>query len=233
MIIYSILNEGMTLEEAYRIRHKKGNIVYSKLLGSSNILWFIDDYNIVHKFIEKDENHSKGRKDKLNVYVGKNNKLKIVKRLFNNTYILGGSKYFYICNLDNQKLQHNYEKHTDIVTSILVISKKQFATGSKDTTIKIWNYSGIGIETPTLFKEFNEHKAEIVNMFTYSENKIISCSKDGTILVWNYGKDEKEEPKVEIKIKSSYNSIDYFMFLQKKDVIVGKGNTFEYIFDVK
>lgn len=44
MIIYSILNEGMTLEEEMSISH---------------ILWFYDDYNIVHNYVEKDDNLEK------------------------------------------------------------------------------------------------------------------------------------------------------------------------------
>src|SRR5690349_389799 len=83
-----------------------------------------------------------------------------------------------------QQCEKVLEGHTDIVWCVTVW-KDKLISGSRDTTIRIWNEEG------KCEKVLEGHK-NTVRGFTVWKNKLISGSGDKTIRIWNEeGKCEK------------------------------------------
>ena len=70
--------------------------------------------------------------------------------------------------------------HTDTIFTIIKLNNNQVATGSLDSTIKIWNISDW-----TNTKTLTGHTGTVYILLKLNENEIASGSLDKTIKIWN------------------------------------------------
>jgi WD40 repeat protein len=83
-------------------------------------------------------------------------------------------------NLDNWIIDCVLVGHTKMISSIVMIDDYRLASGSIDSTIRIWNlYSG------NCEIVLSEHTGTISRMISLSKNRFASISSDETIKVWN------------------------------------------------
>lgn len=73
--------------------------------------------------------------------------------------------------------------HTDTISSICQISNDIIASGSYDSTIKIWRWSSGKCE-----KTLKQHHFAILTICTIDENTIASGSDDCSIMIWDIKK---------------------------------------------
>jgi len=75
----------------------------------------------------------------------------------------------------------SYTGHSKGINCITKLSENQLASGSKDTSIKIWSLSdGVGLKT------LNGHSNSVRCILKLKENQILSGSSDNTIKLWDY-----------------------------------------------
>jgi WD40 repeat protein len=71
--------------------------------------------------------------------------------------------------------------HSDVVDSIVFGPNGQwFATGSRDTTIKIWD-----VASRRLLRTLVGHKKQVTSLSATPQGQLISVSFDNTIKIWN------------------------------------------------
>lgn len=76
-----------------------------------------------------------------------------------------------------------YTGHTDIITSILPLDEKLFASSSGDRTIKVWD-----IDSGYCMGTISGHFKDIWGLARISDSTIASCSADSSIKIWDYKK---------------------------------------------
>jgi WD40 repeat protein len=88
----------------------------------------------------------------------------------------------YIYNYDNGIAINELEGHSERVTSLAELPNKRLASGSNDSTIKIWD-----LNTFTCIKTLNEHIDWIVCLKNLPNNRLASGSEveDRTIKIWD------------------------------------------------
>jgi WD40 repeat protein len=80
-----------------------------------------------------------------------------------------------------------YREHTSWITCLKVLNEENLlASGSKDTTIKIWS-----LTSNVCLKTFREHSSVLYDFeLTSKSHHLISCSGDSIIRVWDLSKFE-------------------------------------------
>ena len=83
----------------------------------------------------------------------------------------------YATNISCKKL-HTLKGHKDIVQSMQILKNGLLASGSADTSIRIWSVDGI------CTKQLN-NEAEIIHVEELTDGRVACCSNDGTINFWD------------------------------------------------
>ena len=82
----------------------------------------------------------------------------------------------------NKPLKTFYGHNGYIVTIGVKKNSILFASGSDDSTIKLWNFVG----GRPLIRTFTQHRSCIMRvLFSKNNNWLFSCSLDSTIKIWN------------------------------------------------
>ena len=71
--------------------------------------------------------------------------------------------------------------HTDAITCLLLLPAGQLASGSQDTTIRIWDY-----KMNVCLKILRGHSHTVVCLQLLRSGQLVSCSPDNTVRVWDY-----------------------------------------------
>ena len=74
--------------------------------------------------------------------------------------------------------------HTDSVSALAKLEMNAIASGSKDTTVKIWTVDCLDGRY-ILKKTFTHHTSTVSCLVAMPEKKLVSASEDGTIIVWD------------------------------------------------
>ena len=72
------------------------------------------------------------------------------------------------------------EGHTDVVRSLACLGEGKLASGSRDSTIKIWN-----IETGDCERTLEGHSGYVLSLASLGDGRLASGSGDSTIKIWN------------------------------------------------
>jgi WD40 repeat protein len=83
------------------------------------------------------------------------------------------------------KLKLSLRGHKKVVTSLLSLKDNNIASGSLDTTIRIWDYKN----NYKCLKVLQGHKSKIICMVQLLNGDIASGSADQTIKIWGYRRD--------------------------------------------
>ena len=83
-------------------------------------------------------------------------------------------------NLENDNILQTYVGHTDLFQCLKILTLELFASGSIDSSIKIWN-----IINGNCLKTIVEHDNYIMDLELTDYGYFISCSYDSKIKVWN------------------------------------------------
>ena len=71
--------------------------------------------------------------------------------------------------------------HQQPITELIVLDKKQIASGSSDKSVKVWS-----VITNLCLYTLEGHSKTITNISYIPDMKqLISCSSDDTIRIWN------------------------------------------------
>ena len=83
--------------------------------------------------------------------------------------------------LNGNELFQTLNGHTQTVSSLAVLANVDLASGSSDSTIRIWNiYTGL---QKSLLE--NVHTSPVTALFALKNGNLVSGSADGTINIWN------------------------------------------------
>jgi WD40 repeat protein len=74
--------------------------------------------------------------------------------------------------------------HSDVVNALALLSNGYLASGSSDTTVKIWDISSYSLIT-TFDQQNDGHKTPITTLLSLENNYLASASEDGVIIVWD------------------------------------------------
>lgn len=77
--------------------------------------------------------------------------------------------------------------HADTISSICKLSNDVIASGSYDSTVKIWRWKQGKCE-----QTLKQHNFAVLTVCTIDENTIASGSDDCSIMLWNVGKGTME-----------------------------------------
>ena len=85
-------------------------------------------------------------------------------------------------NLFNNSLEHMgyFSGHKDWICCLCAISNKILASGSGDTTIKIWN-----IEDRSIMSTLSGHTGRVYVLCYVKEGDFVSGSKDKSLIIWS------------------------------------------------
>ena len=88
-----------------------------------------------------------------------------------------------IWSFSYKTLTERKSAHKDIIKTICVLENNLIATGSRDTTIKIWKI--VNDSSLELVTTLTEHKNYVWALTLLKNNSLVSGSEDKTIKVWN------------------------------------------------
>lgn len=117
--------------------------------------------------------------------------------------------------------------HTDTILTACLFQKDKVITGSKDSTIRIWD-----LKTQQCIQILEGHKGQINSVIVLNDTTIISASRDNTIIIWDLEKNSHEVVNINIKHPIANYAIFRLIKLNDDLIICATRNTiFQY--DVK
>lgn len=130
--------------------------------------------------------------------------IKAMIALTKNDIALSSGNNIQLYNLKSKKwIDLQSTSHRDIVTCLLLIDKRSFASGSNDKSIKIWDLS-----TLKEINSFYGHQKEITSLCLIKSRIIASTGFDGIIKIWN-ANDFTEQMTIVFEHKKKINTISY------------------------
>jgi WD40 repeat protein len=119
--------------------------------------------------------------------------LQLIIRIYSSryTYIMTGNSNNEIVLLNYNKKQTNLENfisltgHKDTILVIIPITHSTIASGSKDSTIKLWAYS-----QNKLIKTIEAHDGPVNSLLRVDHNFLLSAGEDGLIKLWDINTSE-------------------------------------------
>ena len=115
-------------------------------------------------------------------------KCKNIARIFKEKYLLfasGGNEA--IINLFSNSLEHMgyFSGHKHSIRCLCTISNKILASGSTDTTIKLWN-----IEDRSIMSTLSGHVKGVYALCYVKEGVLMSGSWDNSLIIWSKSRPE-------------------------------------------
>jgi len=86
-----------------------------------------------------------------------------------------------IFNVTSGEFKYTLTGHRDSVLSFVKLENNFLASGSADSTIKIWDITNMGHLNRTLIG----HKDSVSSLIYLDNNLLASGSKDGFVFIWN------------------------------------------------
>jgi WD40 repeat protein len=101
-----------------------------------------------------------------------------------NTLLIGGyDGYLYVFDLESKKIMSMIPAHKGPIYSIILLDEHNFATASRDKSIKIWDLTTLKVLEKKEYKT-GGHRNSVNHILSLTENSFVSCSDDSQIIGW-------------------------------------------------
>lgn len=124
------------------------------------------------------------------------------------------SKNYIVTNPVSIKKQSSLQEHIGYIYSLCKIDDDNFASGSSDGTIKIWNKN----KSTSLSTIKSEDGGWIYSLCKVNDKLLAASSSDGTIKVWDIS--SFDSPFLKATLKGHTNSVVKIILLKEKNVLV-------------
>jgi len=138
----------------------------------------------------------------------------------NTNFAVGDGKCIWFYNITNKNTSQ-LQGHTDEITAIKFFPNEstKFVTGSKDKTVRIWDWGQQDLESHMIILDIDNEWSESVDIIRTvdinSTGTAIACGCiNGYVIIW--GKQNDQEWKVEARI-NAYNWVNSLNFLPKSE----------------
>lgn len=113
-----------------------------------------------------------------------NSGIQCIKQIENTILIGGYDGYLYDFDLKTMHLLNKIPAHKGPIYSIVQFTNSIFISGSRDKTIKIWDFKSFKVIDKKEFKT-GGHRNSVNQIIKISNEIIASCSDDSRIILWS------------------------------------------------
>lgn len=107
--------------------------------------------------------------------------IKHLLKINENSFAFTSDNFFQIFNIKTKELSSKSNNHNKEITKIILLKNGKLATGSKDSTIRIWNIESYIMLSGLL----TEHEDEIMELLQLSNESLLSGDTKGKIIIWD------------------------------------------------
>ena len=171
---------------------------------------------------EEKEIINKEKYDRITSRIGYYIKSKNIARRFKEKcpiFAAGGLQK--IINLFSNSLEHMgyFSGHKYRIWCLCPISNKILASGSEDTTIKIWN-----IEERSIMSTLSGHKEGVSALCNVSEGVLVSGSRDKSLIIWSKPTPESSTYSLKQVLTGHKSDIKGIIRLNNTEIMSGEFN---------
>ena len=166
--------------------------------------------------VNKEKYESVTPRIRIGYYMKSNNIARIFKEKCP-LFAAGGAEE--IIYLFSNSLEHMgyFSGHKQEIWSLCAISNKILASGSDDTTIKIWN-----IEDRSIISTLSGHTKRVSALCNVKEGILVSGSDDNSLIIWNKSRPESSTYSHKQTLRGHKSYIRGIIRLNKREIVSGE-----------